>query len=68
MEDITHLKYTMDDRQIDQYIEDWISDNAINLIVELNYGKKIPVPSGKTLPLKKTYHLKVTVEKEEITV
>lgn len=77
MEDMTHLKYVLPDKDIEKFIEDWIKDNAFNLLVSStpviqgkiesndknNDKNKV---SGKTIELKKTYYLKVTVEDEEM--
>ncbi len=64
MEDFTQLKYTLNDNEIDQYLEEWARECAKQFL-----PKKIADFSDKkTLPLKKTFHLKVTVEREEMTV
>lgn len=73
MEDISQMKYTLPDSQIEAYLEEWITENAINLISE--HPKQLHLNStaarngfnlDKTIPLKKTFHLKVTVEREEL--
>jgi len=60
MEDITHLKYTMSREDINKFLDDFLEEEAFKYL-----GNKMkPV----TVPMKKTWHLKVTVEKEEFTI
>lgn len=70
MEDLTHLKYIMPEKEIEKFIDEWIHENAFNLIADSGEKKKTSMQIGhsieKTIPLKKTYHLKVTVEREEL--
>ncbi len=76
MEDITHLKYVMSEKDLDSFIQGWIQENAMQLISENQKKTQIEnsqkqqiktlFPEEKTIQLKKTYHLKVTVENVEM--
>lgn len=58
LEDLIDLKRTMSQNEINSYIKEKVKDMAVGMS---------PTVSTKMIPLKKTYHLKVTVEREEMS-
>lgn len=61
LEDLIDLKRTMSQSEIKSYIKESVSE----IVKDIAKDSIFPV-TNRTIPLKKTYHLKVTVESEEM--
>lgn len=65
IEELNHLKFTMSLQEIDGFIQEWVFEHAKKFV------KNEITPSNtlsNTIPMKKTFYLKLTVEKEEMSI
>lgn len=62
-EDFIDLKKTMSQSEVNSYLKEILCE----MINDMSKDILTPIANRKTVPLKKTYHLKLTVEREELT-